>query len=1083
MSLTQFPPRNYAAGLLGGCLACLALTASAADRLAERALYQRSLDAVSGLKLEQPLALDNAVTPGTLSLDQSLIGAAGRQRVIVRLNTPPTASMSDDQRFLRRDRKHLIDYEQLEFLARCQTEYPSIRELGRTQHVLNAVFLDVPAAALEGIARDPMVERVAPVGHYQLNLDDTVPYIGAAAVQAAGFDGSGVSVAVLDSGVDYTHADLGGSGDPADYASNDGTIIEPGTFPNAKVVDGYDFLGNVWPTGPGGFDDPPLPDPDPLDDLALVPGSFAGHGTHVADIIGGARGVAPGADIVAVKVCSSLTPSCNGIALIMGMEFSVDPNGDGDPTDRVDIINLSLGADYGQPFDDDLSTAVDNASALGTTTVSSAGNCGDFPYCTGTPSSAPTAIAVAQTNVPSATAFAMNVVEPVALAGLYEAVKYPWTPDPADLISGPVQYGDTDGDNLLGCDPFDGDLTGMIVAVDRGACNFSLKMQNIEAAGGALGIVMLVAPGAPFPGSFGGGDPVTIPGFNISQDDGDILRAGDAVIAFGPEFSTPLVGITVSSTARGPDLSFNAIKPDIGAPGASVSALVGTGSGTEPFGGTSGASPMVAGAVALLQEQCRADDGGKKRKRRGGCSPLELKARLMNTAYRDVLSDTTGDLAEITRIGGGELQVNAAAAAKFIVWSPDDDQPSLSLGYEDVDAPVTIKRRIRIKNVSKRRQNFTFEPTFRFADDAATGAVSVEVNRRRVSVPPGGSRTVQVAFEIDPSLLSGNPLNSGSQGGNPAALTAAEYDGYLLVRNFRGDEAALPWHIIPRQAAKVDADRQRIKPRQTPDSIGLTNWGAGVAQNDAYTLVGLSDEMPRGERGAQMPTPDLRAVGVTTIPVPAGFCSDAESFIWAFAVNTWDRQSHLLPVSHQIDLDVDRDGTADFTVLNAPLSFFADGSLDDAREATGVLDPSGAASVFFFTEHATNTNNSVLLICAEQIGFSRADFLRPVDISVNAVDFYNGGPGDLIDGITVAPLGEQYFGAPSGDLPAGATGALEVLDLGAVPELSPNLGVMLFTNGDRGAGARGGATEDSEAKLFLLPGVERPKPLRKNRRR
>ena len=594
---------------------------------------------------------------------------------------------------------------------------------------------------------------------------------------------------------------LGGSGDPADYAANDGTIIEPGTFPTAKVVGGWDFLGNVWPTGPGGFADPPMPDPDPLDDLALVPGSFAGHGTHVADIIGGASGVAPGADIYAVKVCASLTSSCNGIALILGMDFSVDPNGDGDPKDRVDIINMSLGANYGQPFDDDLSLAVRNASALGTLTVSSAGNCGDFPYCLGTPSSAPTAISVAQTNVPSATAFAMNVIEPAAAAGLYEAVKYPWTPDPAELISGPVQYGDTDGDNLLGCDPFDGDLSGMIVAVDRGACNFSLKMQNIEAAGGVLGVVMLVAPGAPFAGSFGGGDPVTIPGFNIGQTDGDILRAGNAVIAFGPEFSSPLVGITVSSTARGPDLSYNAIKPDIGAPGASVSALVGTGTGTEPFGGTSGASPMVAGAAALLQQQCRANADSKRRMRRG-CPPLELKALLMNNAYRDVLSDTTGDLAEITRIGGGELQAHASADAKFVVWSPDDAQPSLSLGYQDVDRTVKIKRRILIKNIAKRRQNFTFEPTFRFANDAETGAISVTTNKRRVSVPPGGTRAVQVVFEIDPSLLGGNPMNSGSQGGNPAALTAAEYDGYLMVRNFRGDEAALPWHIIPRQAAK-----------------------------------------------------------------------------------------------------------------------------------------------------------------------------------------------------------------------------------------------------------------------------------------
>jgi minor extracellular serine protease Vpr len=58
-----------------------------------------------------------------------------------------------------------------------------------------------------------------------------VPYIGASAVQASGFTGKGIKVAVLDSGVDYTHAALGGSGDPADYAANDPTIIEPGTFP------------------------------------------------------------------------------------------------------------------------------------------------------------------------------------------------------------------------------------------------------------------------------------------------------------------------------------------------------------------------------------------------------------------------------------------------------------------------------------------------------------------------------------------------------------------------------------------------------------------------------------------------------------------------------------------------------------------------------------------------------------------------------------------------------------------------------------------------------------------------------------
>ena len=57
-----------------------------------------------------------------------------------------------------------------------------------------------------------------------------------------------------------------------------------------------------------------------------------------------------------------------------------------------------------------------------------------------------------------------------------------------------------------------------------------------------------------------------------------------------------------STSSRGPDVSRSSIKPEIGAPGASVSAIAGTGTSVGPFGGTSGAAPMVAGAAALLLE-------------------------------------------------------------------------------------------------------------------------------------------------------------------------------------------------------------------------------------------------------------------------------------------------------------------------------------------------------------------------------------------------------------------------------------------------------------------------------------------------
>ena len=53
-------------------------------------------------------------------------------------------------------------------------------------------------------------------------------------------------------------------------------------------------------------------------------------------------------------------------------------------------------------------------------------------------------------------------------------------------------------------------------------------------------------------------------------------------------------------------------------------------------------------------------------------------------------------------------------------------------------------------------------------------------------------------------------------------------------------------------------------------------------------------------------------MGINTFPVPAGFCSADPSFLWAFAINTHERQEHLVPVSHEIFLDIDQDGTDDF---------------------------------------------------------------------------------------------------------------------------------------------------------------------------
>ncbi len=162
------------------------------------------------------------------------------------------------------------------------------------------------------------------------------------------------------------------------------------------------------------------------------------------------------------------------------MEFAVNPNGDGKLNDRVHIINMSLGSSYSQPFDDDLSAAVDNATKMGILTVASAGNSGDKPYANGTPGGANTALSVAQTAVPSGFQPLMQITAPTALIGTFPAVFQPWSVPLAGVVEAPVQYGDGAGGNLLGCDSFEpGSLAGKIVLVNRGSCNFTLKIKNV----------------------------------------------------------------------------------------------------------------------------------------------------------------------------------------------------------------------------------------------------------------------------------------------------------------------------------------------------------------------------------------------------------------------------------------------------------------------------------------------------------------------------------------------------------------------------------------------------------------------------
>lgn len=1039
-------------------------------------------DSIADARLDAPISAPALAAPS--KLHASLLSRSGPQAVIVRLQADAVAEVAARGAGAAAQQAHFgqLKQQQDQVVGRARQLDPDAVVLGSVQRALNAVMLRIDASALAGLASAPHVEGISPVVDYELDLSNTVPYIGATAAQDAGFTGEGVRVAVLDSGIDYTHVAFGGPGvrEAYDAAYGENTLSGKNTkindryrgqvlFPTDKVVGGYDFIGEAWPFGPE------QPDPDPIDcgfkpvqpqTVAAASGSAVcqgGHGTHVADIIAGTDGVAPDALLYAVKVCSAVATSCSGVALIQGMDFAVDPDQDGVTDDAVDIINMSLGAPYGQAFFDDLSQAVENATGVGVLTVASAGNSADKPYITGSPAAAPSAISVAQTNVPSAVQALMNILEPDTIDGAYQAVFQSWSVPLGETgaIQAPMIYGDGAGGNLNGCEPFGSSLAGFIVLVDRGACNFTLKASNISQAGGEVAIIGLVAPGDPFDGGDGGDRPIDIPAFMIAQGISNAIKtqlgaSTEVVARFDPAEGLPLVGHMVGSSSRGPSMLTNLVKPEIGAPGASVSAIAGRYTATGAFGGTSGAAPMVSGSAALLLDAF------------GDRSPAEVKAVLMNTADTDIMNAPAlfgGDLAPVSRIGGGEVRVDAAINSPIAAWDTEQLSGVLSFGFHDItDATTTVTREVTVRNYTGADRTYAVSNEFRFAADETSGAVSVSAPAE-VVVPANGTTTFEVTLTIDGTALGAWLLNSGGNGASGNALTSREFDGYLRLTDADG-EIHLGWHVLPRQAGDVAASASEMA---SGGSIELTNNGVGLARVVGYSLIGQSPDIAdEGSLGGQDPVIDLKNVGVQTFPVGAGFCSVDPSFVLALAVSTWERQTHAnAPAAFEFQLDTSGDGVADYAIFNFDLA----GNLTDGRNAVFSLDlndPAAAPQAFFLTLHATNAATTVLLICGEQIGMNAADFFAPITADLLAVDIYfTGNVTDVVEDLAFAPLGERYLASLDGEvvfgsIASGATEDLTVLDFGATGTNPSETGVLLLYNANFLGGAYSGAPEGND---------------------
>jgi subtilisin family serine protease len=226
--------------------------------------------------------------------------------------------------------------------------------LQRLEVSFNGVAVSGPPELVDELRALPYVRAVFLDDSVHATLDQSVPAIGADRLRTTyHIAGEGIVVAILDTGIDYTHHDLGGC-----------------FGPGCRVEAGYDFVNQ---------------DPDPMDDH--------GHGTHVAGIVGAngqVVGVAPAVRLHAYKVLSGAGFGYDSW-IIAGIDRALDPDQNPNTPDAVDVINLSLGG--GGDADSPLSQAVDEAVAAGVVCAVAAGNDGK-PFTIGSPAAARRAITV-----------------------------------------------------------------------------------------------------------------------------------------------------------------------------------------------------------------------------------------------------------------------------------------------------------------------------------------------------------------------------------------------------------------------------------------------------------------------------------------------------------------------------------------------------------------------------------------------------------------------------------------------------------------------------------------------------------------
>jgi subtilisin family serine protease len=820
-------------------------------------------------------------------------------------------------------RAYLAQLEQKQNAVMAQVKALGGVELGRVSKGHNALMVSVDASHLEEIHGMDGVIAVRPLPDYPLSaapvpdLPTTDAYIGATAVRGSGFTGAGIRVAMLDTGIDYTHYNLGGSGNVADYAAATavaGGTPPPGLFPTAKVVGGYDFTGEVWPNGPL------APDANPID--------INGHGTLTADALGGHSldglhsGTAPGSELYAVKVCTSLSSTiCSGVAVLEGIDFALDPSNTGTLNDAVDLISMSIGSSFGMR-ESDLGEAFTDVVNFGVLSVSSAGNDGDIPYVVGGPGATPEMLSVGATNSVVVYDIPLVINSPSTIAGTYS--------NTAILDFAPVNGAVTSNVAYVGrgcpagsissgspADPYLANPNGMIALIDRGSCAISLKIDAAARAGATGVLIGLVAPGDAVSFANGGGTDF-VPTLVITQSTSQLLKSAlmsSAVSAtISPNNAISLASNVASFSSRGPNYSYNMLKPDMSAPGTIEAAQVGTGNGQTTESGTSFSCPLTAGVAALLLSKNHA------------LAPLDVKAILMETTETNVFENAAtepGVLAPMSRAGSGEVRADRAAAATTSVWDASDPLGvSLSFGTYRLNANQSFKKKVVVRNYSSTARTYQIANTYRDAPNVTGATITAPPS---ISVPANSAASFTLTLTVNAASLPVWTLNGGPSGGEGELLNTVEYAGFLTFTS--GPESVhIPWHILPHKAANVQPVSTSVVLSGNPANLTLTNTSGAVGGLvDVFSLTGTGTQFPASvlpAPGADYAVINLQAVGVRLICIT----TDCSSLGAQFAITTFGQRSHPdVPAEFDVLIDVNGDGTPDLDVLNEDIGFATTG--------------------------------------------------------------------------------------------------------------------------------------------------------------